>query len=98
MSTQLLNPNHEAHIWARLMQAQKEDPSQDVARYLLSIGFEERDRERMQQLGDRSELGTLTDEERAEFDGYLHVGNLLAVIQSKARAALRRTSPNEHHS
>jgi hypothetical protein len=98
MSTQLLNPNHEAHIWARLIQAQKEDPSQEVARYLLSIGFEERDRERMQQLGDRSELGTLTDEERAEFDGYLHVGNLLAVIQSKARAALRRTSPNEQHS
>ena len=95
MSMQLLSPNHEAHIWARLMQAQREDPSREVARYLLSMGFEESDRERMQQLADRSESGTLTDEERAEFDGYLHVGNLLAVIQSKARAALQRGSPNE---
>jgi hypothetical protein len=95
MGMQLLSPNHEAHIWARLMQAQKKDPSQEVARYLLSMGFEESDRERMQQLADRSESGTLTDEERAEFDGYLHVGNLLAVIQSKARSALRRVSPHE---
>ncbi len=32
----------------------------------------------------------LTDEERAEFDSYLHVGNLLAVMQSKARRVLSR--------
>ena len=44
----------------------------------------------MEQLAELSEAGTLTDEERAEFDSYLHVGNLLAVMQSKARLALRR--------
>jgi hypothetical protein len=97
MSSQLLSPNREAHIWARLMQARRDDPSQEVARYLLSIGFEERDRDRMQYLADRSQSGTLTDEERAEFDSYLHVGNLLAVIQSKARVALQRSPPNEPH-
>ena len=43
----------------------------------------------MLQLADRSEAGTLTAEERAEFDGYLHVGNLLAVMRSKARLALQ---------
>lgn len=98
MSSQLLSPNREAHIWARLMQAQRDDPSQEVARYLLSIGFGDRDRDRMQQLADRSESGTMTDEERAEFDSYLHVGNLLAVIQSRARVALLRKPPNEPHS
>ena len=98
MSSHLLSPNREAHIWARLMQAQRDDPSQEVARYLLSIGFGERDRDRMQQLADRSESGTLTDEERSEFDSYLHVGNLLAVMQSKARVARGRKPPNEPHS
>jgi hypothetical protein len=98
MNPQLLGPNREAHIWARLMQAQRGDPSQEVARYLLSIGFGDRDRDRMQQLADRSESGTLTDEECAEFDSYLHVGNLLAVIQSKARVALRQKPPNEPRS
>jgi hypothetical protein len=43
----------------------------------------------MQRLAERSETGELTEEERTEFDSYLHVGNLLAVIQSKARVALR---------
>jgi hypothetical protein len=38
---------------------------------------------------ERSEAGTLTAEEEKEFDGYLHVGNLLAVMQSKARLALK---------
>ena len=42
---------------------------------------------------ERSEAGTLTDDEQTEFDSYLHVGNLLAVLQSKARVALRRDPP-----
>jgi hypothetical protein len=42
----------------------------------------------MLQLAERSEAGSLTAEERTEFDGYLHVGNLLAVMRSKARLAL----------
>jgi hypothetical protein len=90
MSSQLLHPSREAAIWARLMQAQRDELSPQVAEYLLSIGFGDSDRERMQQLAERSEAGLLTDEEQAEFDGYLHVGNLLSVMQSKARVALRR--------
>jgi hypothetical protein len=87
------SPNCEAAIWARLMQGV--DLSPEVADYLLSIGFGDSDRDRMQQLASRSESGTLTDEELAEFDSYLHVGNLLAVMQSKARVALRRKPKDE---
>jgi hypothetical protein len=94
MNFQLLNPNREAAIWARLMQAQRNELSPQVAEYLLSIGFGESDRDRMEQLAERSESGILTDEERAEFDSYLHVGNLLAVMQSKARLALGRKPQN----
>jgi hypothetical protein len=90
MSSRLVSPNLEAAIWARLMQARGDDLSTEVAEYLLSFAFGENDRERMQQLAELSESGALTAEEQREFDSYLHVGNLLAVIQSKARAALRR--------
>ncbi len=90
MGSQILTPNREGAIWARLMEAQTDALSTEVAQHLLSIGFGESDRDRMQQLAERSESGTLTDEEREEFDGYLHVGNLLAVMQSKARIALRQ--------
>ena len=98
MSSQLLGPNCEASIWARLMQAQRDELSPEVAEYLLSIGFGGSDRDRMQQLAERSESGILTEEERAEFDSYLHIGNLLAVMQSKARVALRRKPDHESSS
>ena len=98
MSSQILSPNREAAIWARLMAVHGDDLAPEVAAYLLSIGFGDSDRDRMQQLAVRSESGTLTDEELAEFDSYLHVGNLLAVMQSKARVALRRKPKNEPRS
>ena len=61
-----------------------------AAEDLLSISFAEHDRVRVQQLAERSESGALTAEEQEEFDSYLNIGNLLAVMQSKARIALGR--------
>jgi hypothetical protein len=72
------------------MQAQKDELSSEAAEFLLAIDFGERDRQRMEELADRSQAGPLTAEEQAEFDGYLHVGNLLAVMQSKALLAIKR--------
>src|SRR5438128_2405509 len=90
MGSQLLSPTREAGIWARLMRAQKDELSPEAAEFLLSVDFGKGDRQRMLQLAERSEAGTLTAEEQTEFDSYLHVGNLLAVMQSKARLALKR--------
>jgi hypothetical protein len=92
MGSQLLGTNSEAAIWARLMQAQKKSLSAEAAEFLLAVDFEERDQLRMLYLAERSNAGTLTADEEIEFDGYLHVGNLLAVMKSKARLALK-TNP-----
>src|SRR6266576_6517832 len=97
MGSQLLSPNSEAAIWARLMQAQKDEMSSAAAEFLLSIDFEAGDRQRMLELAERSEAGTLTAEEQREFDSYLHVGNLLAVMQSRARVALHRKPHDGSH-
>ena len=79
----------EPAIWARLIQMPKERISEDTARYLLSIRFGQVDRARMEELADRPEAGTLTADEEAEFDSYIHVANLLTVMHSEARLALR---------
>ena len=68
MSSQLLSPNSEAAIWARLMQAQKDELSSEAAEFLLAVDFGERDRQRMEELAERSQAGTLTAEEQTEFD------------------------------
>ena len=97
MSSQLLKPNHEAAIWARLLQEGRDETSPEAAEYLLSIGFGESDRERMSHLAELSEAGALSDDERTELDGYLHIWNFLAVMQSRARVALRKP-PNHRNS
>jgi hypothetical protein len=94
MGSPTLNASREAAVWARLMRAQTTRLSPEAAEYLLSIELAESDRNRMEQLAERSEAGILTDEERAEFESYLHVGNLLAVMQSKARVVLGRKPRN----
>jgi hypothetical protein len=98
MNSHSVNIDLEPVIWARLIQAQTGAVSPEVAHYLLSIEFGEADRARMSQLADRSEAGTLTSEERGELDGYLHIGNLLAVMQSKARVAMGRKPPRARRS
>ena len=54
---------------------------------MRSFAFEDGDPKRMLDLAERSEAGVLTVEEQSELDSYLHVGNFLAVLQSKARMA-----------
>ncbi len=88
MSSQLITPKSEAAVWARLIESQPDNLAPEAAKYLLGLRFSESDQARMQDLADRSQAGTLSDDEAREFDSYLHVGNLLAVMQSKARLAL----------
>ena len=97
MGSQVQTPSREAAIWARLIQAQRDEVAPQVAEYLLSIAFGESDQQRMEQLAERSEAGALTPEEQIEFDSYLHVGNLLAVMQSRARVALQRKPHDGSH-
>lgn len=81
--------NFEQVIWARLIQAPKEPISPEAARYLLSIDFSEADHARMQELMDKSNEGQLTSDEDAELDGYVNIANVLSVMHSRARVALR---------
>lgn len=96
MSSQTLIQNSEAAIWARLLESQPDQLTRDAAEYLLCFGFTERDEKRMQDLAEKSEAGTLTEGEEREFDSYLHIGNLLAVMQSKARLALHGPVSKPH--
>ena len=92
--TPLATKNTEALILARLIQAsvqpgRPEKLSRDAANYLLSIQFPEADVSRMNELSELVQQGALTPSTEAELDSYLLVSNLLAVMQSKARQALR---------
>jgi hypothetical protein len=44
---------------------------------------------RMNLLAERARDGDLSADEQAELDSYLHVGNLLTIMQSNSRVYLR---------
>ncbi len=92
MSSHTTSANTEAAILARLIQIEEQELSHGAAEYLLSIRFNDRDTARMNELSELARDGKLTQEDQAELDSYIHVGNLLAVMQSKARRALQRSA------
>ncbi len=66
----------------------------DAARFFLSLDFSEADQSRIDELSAKARAGTLTDEERAALDDYIHLSDFLALIHSKSRRSLRQeTSP-----
>ncbi len=92
MSTHAGSQNSEAAILARLIQIEQGELPRGAAEYLLSIRFGDRDTARMNELSELARQGKLNSEEQAELDSYIHVGNLLAVMQSKGRRALQRAA------
>jgi hypothetical protein len=80
----------EAAIFARLFEGHNGNLSQLVARKMLDITFSERDQERMEELAQRNQQGRLTAQEREELTNYVKVGDLLAILHSKARQTLKK--------
>ena len=89
MSSQVVTPNTEAAILARIIQSEERELTPEVARYLLSMKLPSSDEERVQELSAKARSGSLTDSETQELDSYLHIGILLGVMQSKARRLLK---------
>jgi hypothetical protein len=68
------------------------DPSgltKDQARYLVGLGFSGEDKKRMKELAGKNQEGRIFAAELDELDSYVKVGDLLAILQSKARRLLK---------
>jgi hypothetical protein len=92
MSSQVVTPNTEAAILARIIQADERELTPDVARYLLSMKLTSGDADRVNDLSAKARAGSLTEAETQELDSYLHIGFLLGVLQAKARGLLQTES------
>ena len=88
MGLQIQPGNTEAAILARLIQSRTEMDSH-IARYLLSLDFEPEDVDRINLLAERAREGGLSADQELELDSYLHVGNLLTIMQSRSRVYMR---------
>lgn len=91
MGSRVVTPNTEAAILTRVIDSDAREITPDVAGYLLSLQLPEADQERVDELSAKARSGSLTSAEEAELDSYLHIGSLLAVVQSRARRLLKNT-------
>lgn len=64
----------------------------ETARLLSQIQAKPSIQARVDQLAVKCNEGALTEEERAEYENYVRVGNLLALIKAKAKRVLAESS------
>lgn len=60
MNSQVVAPNTEAAILARVLESDQNAITSEVARYLLSMQLPEADQERVHELSARARAGSLT--------------------------------------
>src|SRR5262245_53172619 len=79
---------NELTILARILGNENGQLPKDLARYILNLGFSERDKARMHDLTVRNQNDELTPEEKEEMHAFGKAGDLLSVLKSKARRTL----------
>ncbi len=86
--------NHDAStsevaILARVLSNEKGRLPPAVARYVLTLGFNDREKTRMHDLAVRNQDDALDSAEKEELFAYVKAGSLLSLLKSKARRALK---------
>jgi hypothetical protein len=79
----------ETAIFERIVLPSQPAFNEEAARSILAMEFSPDDRQRMQLLADKAKAGLLSPDEEHEAENYERVGHYLAILQSKARVALR---------
>jgi hypothetical protein len=80
------------HIWDRIVSPQEADLPPEVARYFLSLGFTEQDKQRYLELADKEHF-ELDPDEKAELETLVAANTFLMLLQAKARLSLNRQQP-----
>lgn len=80
----------QAAIFSRLWDAPGHGLTRQLARHVLKLAFADEDLQRMHELAAKNREGTLSERERGILDNYVVVGDLIAILQSKARKVLKQ--------
>jgi hypothetical protein len=80
----------EAAIFSRLIEAEQEELSPELARHILALQLSAKDEDRIDVPLSKASVGTLAAEEREELENLNHIADLISLWQSKARRVLAR--------
>jgi hypothetical protein len=88
------SPITEADIFADIVGLDDDKFTPDVAKSVLQWKFTDRASQRMSELADRNNKGTISESERDELERYLRVGSFINIVQAKARLSLKGSEPS----
>jgi hypothetical protein len=90
MNKTLPVPPSEMDIFRRVVDPEEPFLSAEAARGIMRLDFSGADRERMNELAARNREGRISPAEEQELSNYIRVGQILGILQSKARRSLPR--------
>ena len=79
-----------ASVLNRLLEPLSRCFTTESAKALVELEADPVAQARVEELAEKSNEGQLTTEERREYETYVHVGNLIGILQAKARLYLRQ--------
>jgi uncharacterized protein YnzC (UPF0291/DUF896 family) len=88
----------EMDIFRRIVDPESPFLSAEAAQGILRLNFSAKDRERMNELAAKNREGKVSSAEEQELSNYIRVGQILGILQSKARRSLQgseQTSPKK---
>ena len=91
------NDTSQAAIFARLWESRDTGLSPALARHVLKLRFSEEDTQRMHALAAENQEGNLTHDELDELDNFIKIGDLIAILHSKARKLLKQKRAAKRH-
>jgi|ERR1051326_3311911 hypothetical protein len=92
MKTQQL-PTDEHAVLNRLLDPISRRLTPAAARALVELRMDPADQERVAELAEKCNDGELTTKERAEYAAYVKAGDIISILQSKARRFLKNLKP-----
>jgi len=86
------SPNGSAALLERLLEPVSRSLNVEAAKELIKLKADANTQARIDELARKCNEGALTASERLEYERYVTVGNLVAILQAKARLILSERS------
>jgi hypothetical protein len=76
-------------IFRRVIDPENGTMPPELAHYVMDLDFKPQDHFRFEELSEKAQAGTLSEEETSELDGYLQVDSMLTIMRLKAERSLK---------
>lgn len=89
MTVETTTPTSEVTILSRVLDDEAARLPPGMARYVLTLGFSDRDKARMHDLAVRNQDDALSPAEKEELLAYAKASTLISILKSRARRVLK---------